>query len=279
MAYFFWTINRRISALSWTFKWSYAFEIVRGVKTFAALSILAALFAQPEIVIMSFILGETEVGFYSAALKLVGFWLFLSTIYMSNVYPVLSRSYHKGDDKVQVIQDKSIAYLLALSLPLTAGILTAAEPIVNLFFGPGFENSVLLIRILCFDIPPAFVGAVLWRVLAAQGKQDSVLIVLVITVLIRLGGGSFLISMYGGVGAAAITTGSILINSLLLAYFVRRGGLETRIIKSGWRFALASLGMGMAIWGLSPFAPLWALIIAAGTIYALLVWLMRGFFC
>lgn len=277
MLCFFFFTSRYITALRWEFELSFARKLVWEMRTFAALSMLAALFAQPEVIIISLVQNEDQVGYYSAAMKLVGFWYLISQMYMANVYPILSRSYHLADQKFQIIQDKSIKYLLALSLPLTAGMIAAAEPIIKLFYGSGFEAAVLPLQILAFNIPLAYVSAVLWRVLAARNEQDSVLRVRVITLFTRLGGGYLLVSWLGALGAAISTPANLFLNTLLLAFYTKRGGTQLHLLRLGWRFALAASGMGILTWGLGHHLLLWAVVPVAGAIYLILILLLKAF--
>jgi O-antigen/teichoic acid export membrane protein len=277
MIAYFYFISRYITRLHWEFEFSFARQMLREIKTFAALSILGALFAQPEIIILSLLASEAQVGYYSAAFKVAGLWLFISQIYMTNVYPVLSRSFHLEDQKFQIIRDKSIKYLLAISLPLAVGIMVTAEPIVNLLYGPGFEVSVLPLQILAWNIPLAFVSAVLWRVLAARDQQDLVLWVRIITLVTRIGGGLLLIASLASLGAAISTTANLLLNTLLLGFYIKRDGSQLRFVSLGWRFGLAALGMGILTWAFSHQLRLWTLVPLAGVIYTGLVFLLRAF--
>jgi O-antigen/teichoic acid export membrane protein len=277
MVCFFFFINRYIATLRWKFEFSFARKLVWEMRTFAALSILAALFAQPEVILLSLAQDEDQVGYYGAAIKLVGFWYFVSQMYMANVYPVLSRFYHLDGRKFQIIQDKSLKYLLAISLPLTAGIIAAAEPIIELFYGPGFESAVRPLQILAWNIPLAYVSAVLWRALAARNRQDSVLWVRIITLFTRLGGGYLLILWWGAVGAAIAAAANLLLNMLLLVFYIKREKIQLHFFRLGWRFTLAALGMGIVTWLLQHQLSLWALVPLAGAIYAILVLVLRGF--
>ncbi len=272
----FFFINRYIVRLHWEFDLVSAGKLVWEMRTFAALSILSALFTQPEVIMLSFVEDEEQIGYFSAAFKLVGFWYLISQMYMSNVYPILSRSYHLAEQKFQFIQDKSIKYLLAISLPLTVGLVAAAEPIVKLAYGPGFESAVLLLQILAWSIPSAFVSAVLWRVLAARNRQNSVLWVRIVTLITRLVGGYLLIWRLGVIGAAISASANLLLNTLLMAMYIRRDGIHLRFFHLGWRFALASLIMGAVTWALRDQLALWALVPLAGAVYVLLVVLLRG---
>jgi O-antigen/teichoic acid export membrane protein len=273
----FFFINRYIAPLHWEFEFSFALKLIREIKTFAALSILGGLLSQPEIIILSLVASEAQVGFYSAALKVIGIWQFLPQIYMTNVYPVLSRSFHLGDDKFEVIQDKSIKYLLAISLPLAVGIAATARPIVKLLYGPGFAASVLPLQIMAWAIPINFLSAVLWRALAARNRQRSVLWAQITTIFTRLGGGFALSASLASLGASISTVANLLLNSLLLAYYIGRGGGRVRFFRLGWRFILAALAMGVLTFLFSGQLQLWFLVPLAGAIYAVLVFLLRAF--
>lgn len=274
---FYFFISRYIARFRWEFHLAFARKLVWEMRVFAALSLLSALFAQPEVIILSLVSDEEQIGYYSAANKLVGFWYLVSQMYMANVYPVLSRSYYLAEEKFQIIQDKSIKYLLALSLPLTAGIVGAAAPATRLFYGPGFEAAVLPLQIMALNIPLAYVSAVLWRVLAARNRQDRVLWVRIVTLITRLGGGYLLAVWWGVLGAAISVPLNLLLNTLLLALYVRRSGIQIHFVALGWRFALAAAAMGVVAWVLGPQLNLWLLVLIAAAVYAGLVLLLKGF--
>jgi O-antigen/teichoic acid export membrane protein len=270
-------ISRYIARFRWEFQFSFARKLVWEMRVFAALSLLSALFAQPEVIILSIVSSEEEIGYYSAAYKLVGFWYLLSSIYMTNVYPVLSRSYRLAEETFQILQDKSIKYLLAISLPLTAGIVGAAAPAIRLFYGPGFEAAVLPLQIMTLNIPLAYVSAVQWRVLAARDRQDAVLWVRIVTLVTRLAGGYLMMRWWGALGAAISVPANLLLNTLLLAVHIRRSGVQQHFLALGWRFALAATVMGVLVWALGPRLNLWLLVPIAVAVYAGLVLLLKGF--
>lgn len=274
---YFYLINRYIAPLRWVFQIRSALKLAWEMRTFTALSLLASLFVKPEVIILSLFYDEAQVGYYSAAIRLVSFWYFVSQMYMTNVYPVLSRSYHLDDQSFQVIMDKSIKYLLAISLPLAAGIVAAAGPIIELLYGPGFETAAPLLQILAWNIPLAFVSAVLWRALAARDRQNAVLSAQVVTLFTRLGGGVLLISWLSSLGAAIIAPVNLLLNTLLLGLATRREGIRPRFVQIGWRFALAATAMGGLTWVLGPQFHLGIVVIVAAIAYAALIVLLRAF--
>ena len=61
--WYFLLINRYIMRVRWEFELATARALIRELKTFTALSVLGALFARPEIIILSIVAGPEEVGY------------------------------------------------------------------------------------------------------------------------------------------------------------------------------------------------------------------------
>ncbi len=277
VAVYFYLINRFIAPLSWRFGLTNCIRLLGEIKSFAALSVLGALFTRPEVILLSFLRDEVEVGLYIAALKVVNLCYFLPGVYMTNVFPVLSRSYHESAQKFRFIQDTSIKYLLVVSLPLTVGTVVVAEPIIDLLYGPGFETSVLLLQILMWSLPIQAMTAVLWRVLAARNQQSLDLRARAVGIIVRLGGGYLLISSLASLGASMSVLAGLLVNGLLLVHYVNREGARLQFSRLGWRCALAAMGMGVVAWTLAYKLQLWAVVPLAVAVYAALAVVFRVF--
>jgi O-antigen/teichoic acid export membrane protein len=270
-------IHRYISPLHWEFRFSAALSLVREMKTFAVLSIFSGLFSRPEVIILSLVASAAQVGFYSAALKVVSLWQFIPGIFLTNVFPVLARSYYQADQKAQNIQNKSLKYLLAICLPLTVGTFVTAESIVSLLYGPGFEPAVMALRLLALNIPLAVLWAVLWRVLVARDQQAVVVRAMIIVTLVELAIGYLLISWLGALGAAITAPLVSLLYALILGFYVKQDGAGLPLVHLSWRFGLAALGMGAITWLFGRELELWLLVPAAAACYIALVIALKAF--
>jgi O-antigen/teichoic acid export membrane protein len=276
ICYFFF-LNRYILRLHWDFHWSSSVLLARKIKMFALSSILGGLFARPEVIMLTFLRGETQTGYYTAALKLVDLCYLLPDTFMTNIFPALSRSYHHLREKAQLIQEKSIKYLLALSLPLAAAMTVAAEPIIQLMYGPSFHESVLVLRILAWNLPIYCLNGLLWRVLVARGEQSANVRVQVITAVTRLASGYALISGFGILGAAATSVANLLLHNHLLSLYIKRDGTCLRPVLLGWRFAVIALSTGVFMYALIGQIDLWILAPIAAVGYLLLTCLFKAF--
>ena len=277
-AIYFVLITRLISTLPWrTFEWRTARRLLGEIKSFAGSSALAALLSRPEIIVLSLLVSTREVGYYSAAVRVAEVWTFVPQVFMNNIYPLLSRSFHLGDGRFYAIQRRAMRAVMAYTLPLTGGLLAAAPQIVPALFGDAFEPAVGMLRVLGVNITFYALTSIFWRSLAARDRQDVVLKVQLLMIGCRIGGCAALVAALGTIGAAYAASASSAISFLLLAAATRRTGVATPSPLVAWRFALAAGAMAAAIVLLAPLVALWVLIALAALVYAGGVVLLRAF--
>lgn len=273
----FYFIHRYLSPLKWEFRLASLPALFREIITFTGLSTVASLFSRPEVIIITFVSTTSQIGIYSSALRVVSLWDYIPQVFMTNVFPVLARLYHVESKVTHVIQDNAVKYLLALSLPLAAGIMVIADQIVSLLYGPGFASAVTPLRILAFNIPLVSLWAVLWRVLVARNQQRTLLRVMLVITGSELVGGVLLIKGLGSLGASISTSVSSLFYVLLLGICLRRSGGYIPFWDLSWRFCLAAIVMGCVTWACRSFLHLWLLVPLAALTYLVLVLLLRAF--
>jgi O-antigen/teichoic acid export membrane protein len=211
--------------------------------------------------------NDAQIGFYSAALRMVDLWSVIPETYMRSVFPVLSHAYIIDRVRCQVILERSIKYLLAVSLPLMCGIFVAARPLVHLLYGSGFEPSVSVLRVMVFCIPVSYLFELLWRVLAARDEQHLMLRAQVIMACVRLTGGYLLIGWLASFGAALSAATALTGHILLLAWYARQDGTQLHMWRLAWRPSVAALVTGAVAATFINRMDLWLVALAAGVFY------------
>ena len=269
-------ITRLISRLRWRFSSSLARRIVVDIKPFAGSSLLGALFARPEIILLSLMSTPQEVGYYSAAVRISEIFLFIPVVFMNNVYPLLTRAFQAGQERFREVQFKAIVYTMAYCLPITAGTCVLAGPIIHAFFGSKFEPSVVELQLLSFNLLLYTLMGMLWRSVSARNRQDVVLRVQLIITAVRLISGVALIVPLASLGAAISATASSGLHVMLLEAAQRRGGAPARIIKASWRLAIAAGAMAALSWLLIQWVTIWVVVPVAAVAYAAGVLALRA---
>jgi O-antigen/teichoic acid export membrane protein len=270
-------ITRSIARLRLRIEWRLLRRLASEIKSFSGSAALAALFQRPELIILSLISSARDVGYYSAAVRLSEIWLFVPQVFMNNVYPALTRAFGAGEERFQEVQAKAVRYTLAYALPLSAGMVALASPLIGTLFGARFHTSIVELQLLAINVTLFSLMGLLWRAVSARGRQDTVLRVQLAIIVVRLSSGVGAIVPLASLGAAIAGTASTGLHVALLERVVRRAGAPARLIAGAWRFAVAAAAMGVASWLLSQVLPLWAVVPVAAVLYGTAVAALRAF--
>lgn len=270
-------MKRYVHKAVWEFDFRFLSNMLRELKYFAGTTGLNMLFSQSEVIILSLIAGETQVGFYSASLKLVTIWTMVPTSYATAVFPVLSATYQESREKAIDLQNRSLKFLLALAIPLAVGIFITAEVVINLFYGPNFNESIATLRILAWYLPLAFCNMVLYRMLYVRGEQHIVFRIQFVSEIFQVLLAVLLIPTKGSNGAAWALIGGNLGYAILSAYYIQRDKSPLPLFKLTWRFILGSIVMGLFAWVFYTRINLILLVLIAALIYTGVLLLVRAF--
>lgn len=121
-------------------------------------------------ILLGLIIGGSELGWFSAALRLVIALHAFVWLYFYNLFPSISRTTTTGLSELQ----KIIAHSLKLSpIVLLIGVLGVlfAQPAVSLFFGKEFQQAGEAFKILIWVIPIAWMSGHYRYALIGYDKQ------------------------------------------------------------------------------------------------------------
>jgi O-antigen/teichoic acid export membrane protein len=193
-----------------------------------------------------------EVGFYTLATKLpLMIMMIVPSVFGAVLLPAIAEQFGKGDmEKVKTIYLTSIRYLMIMALPLAAGGIVLAGPIVGLLYGADYVPVIILMQILFipFVTRPLTQGAIL----TIQGINQPYFIfkVGVFLVCLNIGLNLWLIPRYGVLGAAIATSVPQLVSlPFYIRYIRNKIGASWPLIDT-IKIALASAIMGLALFGL-----------------------------
>ncbi len=206
----------------------------------AALPIgLAGLFAtilfRVDITMLAWYESETQVGFYGAAYRLFESTLFISWSIGAAVYPVLSRLSEKSQDAVARVFEGSLKLGLACTLPLAAGAVLLAHPLMVLLYGESFGNGSLALALLgpaIFLYPISYVAG---YVLVSQDQQSKLTWIYAVVAIENISLNLVLIPAFSLDGAAAGTSISSVLTSAAMLFFALRvsGGVDAGRVVTG----------------------------------------------
>ncbi|GAB3886494.1 MOP flippase family protein [Spirosoma agri] len=172
--------------------------------------------ANSDNILVGGMLGVKPLGYYTLASQLAVFPIArLSPIVLQVAYPILAR--FKGDTNELKKSYLTILDLLSyVNLPLLAGLFVTADSVVPLFYGPGWEPTIVLIRIFVFVSIFTFLSNPLFTLAFSKGKPKLLFYLNIATLFIKIPLVYVLAQYWGVIGIASAfliaTLSNLLIN-------------------------------------------------------------------
>lgn len=153
---------------------------------------------------IGFLCSETEVGYYSYAMKIVNIIISIITAISGILLPRLSFYYENFDfDKYNSLVNKTLKALLTLSIPSMIGIIMVSDTLIPVLFGEAFQPSIVTLNILACRIIFIAVGNLFGtQILMTLKLEHKILISTVVGALTNIILNIILIKLIGYNGAA-----------------------------------------------------------------------------
>lgn len=198
-------------------------EVINKSWPLAITIVLNLLYLKTDTLILSFIKSPEEVGLYGAAYRIIDVLTTLPFMFAGIILPILTSSwFEEKKDYFNTVLQKSFDLMAIFSIPIIAGTLVLAGPLIVLVAGKDFLNSGLILKILIFALAAIFLGCMFAHAVIAINKQKKMIsayiFVSVSSIILYL----IFIPRFSYYGAAAITIYSELVIAFFSAYTVWR---------------------------------------------------------
>jgi O-antigen/teichoic acid export membrane protein len=250
-------------------------QVLTMVAPFMAISVTTILEWQLDTLLLSVFKGEREIGWYSAALTIfVTLWL-IPQAYRAAIFPEMARL-QADAPSLERLYARSMELLLALALPIAAGLSLTADRLVPFLYKGDFGPSVPVLQVLSWVLVPLFLNVPGVRVLLVKERQDVLARYVTASLVVNAAANLLLIPNWGIMGATAaraLSTGTFYVLHLIaLRPYVPGFSLA----RAAARPALATAGMALAVWLAGGMHVLAVVAIGAvvyvGLAYALRIW-------
>jgi len=167
---------------------------------------------------LSIMKGDAVVGWYNAAYYLVQGFKPLQQMVMSALFPIMAFSYVSSKDALKRIFEKSFKFLFIIGLPMAVSITLLADKFIFLIYGPDFQNSIIALQILSWDVLLVFLYGCISFLLVSINRQHQMALFAGCTAVINIIMNLLLIPTYSYIGSAFATI--IAESFLLVAYLL-----------------------------------------------------------
>jgi O-antigen/teichoic acid export membrane protein len=243
-AYFLWLFIKTYGNVGVMFSFRGLRSILRPAFTMGAAHGLAIASYNLDSILLGFLKGSTEVGWYNAAYRPVTAILAMPVTYFIGLFPILSRSYTENGDRFHEMVIRSLRLVAVFAVPVGVAGTFLAEPIINFLFGPLYKNSVPALQILSWSAVLVMLRGTYRQSLNAAGKQHLDLRCAGTAIAVNLGLNLLLIPRFGIIGAATSTLIAEMIWLTLASYFSYRHVVPMTLFSPLLQPVIAAVAMG-----------------------------------
>jgi O-antigen/teichoic acid export membrane protein len=245
---------------------------------FALAGLFVKIYSYLDSVLLSKMVGDAAVGFWSVAYKLTYSFQFIPMAVAAAMFPAMSAYFCSDRSRLKQTFERATFYLALLAVPISFGVFSLAKPIVLALYGPDYLSSVLPLQVAVFTAIFIFLNYPVGSLLNACDRQMTNTLIMGASMGLNIVLNIILIPRFSFVGAAISTLVS---HSLL---YILGMIFANKIVAYGKGFIFGLLAkiilsaglMSAVIIFLNKFVLFWFLIPIGGAIYFTALYLLRG---
>ena len=181
----------------------FALGTLRSASTFLGIDSICAIAGNLNIILLSKLATEKEVGLYSAATQLMVPLLLVYTSMAQSIFPMMCRKIEPGYRSLKQIAENTMEVLMILALPTVAGLYFLGDRVIALLYqNHSFVQAFPALRIIASVVIFQVFTSVLGQALMASHREKINLRIVLIDGVVNLLVGWPLISLFGLLGAA-----------------------------------------------------------------------------
>jgi O-antigen/teichoic acid export membrane protein len=252
--------------------WSTQFKI--GLP-FLGIGTLATLEYQTDVVILSAVRSETDLGWYGAATTIIFALAIIPQAYRTAVYPLMVRYNEADESSLGRVFDLSFTYLGIAALPIAVGITLLSPQIIEFVYGPEFFGSIIPLAVLSWALVFMFLNVPNSRMMLVKDRQSWALRFLIGSLSINIILNLILNPFLGATGAAIARLSTVIVFFVPNYWYVVHNLHAHNLIESLGRAVLAAIIMGGLVWITRDFG-LWIAIFTGVVTYILALILLKA---
>ena len=208
-----------------------------------AYSLLTSMYTTFNVLYLGFVRDDTQVGYYTAAIKLYTVILGFYSAFTAVMLPQMSSLLSEGNDaSFKGLIDKSMNLLYTITLPFIALLLVLSPEVVTLLAGSEYVPSIQMSRIV---IPMLFVVGVAqviaFQILIPKGYDKVTLTASVIGAVIGVTSNVVLVKRFGAIG----TCWTVVITEVCVTLFYVLSAKSRQLLAIDWRALLLQLACSL----------------------------------
>lgn len=270
-------VKKNISDFSLKLNFLWQKKILQKSLPFALTIVFISIYYHIDSVMLGLLKNNQQVGWYTAAYKIIFLFIALKELVCRNLYPNLSQYFHQNlKNNLKLVISKFEKLGIFFAFPLSLGTTILAPKIINFLYGKEYLiNSTIALRILIWAIAIIYLNLLFPTFLLASNNEKKYMRIVIVGATMNVILNIILIPSYQLAGAAVATVLTELF-IFINAYSFSQKIIKINIFKYLPKVLLASTIMTISLIILYPLN-LFLLLLLGTSIYLLFIYLL-GYF-
>jgi len=230
-------IFRHFSPLRFTLDWTFAKNLARNARVFAATMACVTIYWKVDVSLLSKFGSMEDVGIYTAAYRFFMLSMVLVDSFVNSLFPMISNFFQESGEAFERACKKSLQILLVVTVPVALAFSLFAEPIILLVYKAKLAAAIPVLRWLIWALVPYAISQVFAYALVASNNQRYDFFVNAGSMVANIILNWFLIQRFGYLGAVYAALIAICIYVFLQLPYVL-----TLVLHFNWKTALIGAG-------------------------------------
>jgi O-antigen/teichoic acid export membrane protein len=222
--------------------------VIRSALPLGISAVMIQIYYSLDSIIIGILRTPQELGYYSAAYKIILFLLAIADTFGTVLLPTLSRiTAEKDPERLRQTLPEIVNLLLLIGVPLTLGVMILAQETLAFLFGTGYLPGAAAMKILAVTIFAVFGNLPFGVLLLALHREKKYTLAVTAGAAVNLVLNLILIPPFGIVGAAAATLASELLVWATYLFFLRKDMIRIPWLKIYSRLAIPAVLMSCTL--------------------------------
>jgi O-antigen/teichoic acid export membrane protein len=198
-------VGRRFSPVAVSLEGPHCRQMLSQSFYFALSELFWSVYFQIDIVMLSAMKGDAPTGLYKAAYVLVNAIGTAPMVFMTVLFPVLSRLYKESPDEFRHVYRKTLKLFNIVTVPMIVVLFLFARTIIDFLYSNRFAESGNILRVLLFALFFLFPTSLFSNLLASADRQKKIALVGGLGAALNIGLNLVLIPRWSYYGASVAT--------------------------------------------------------------------------
>lgn len=215
------TVYVRLGGQRLSFSWRLGREMLSRSKYYIIPGVMVMIFQHTDRVMIKLMMGETETGFYSAAITCTGISSFVFSAVIDSMRPMILEA--KAQNRELYEKRMMQLYCMVSSISLAQGIVITvfSKPLVHLLYGAEYAPAASILAVAIWQVAFSYYGSVRNVWILAEGKQKYLLAINVSGAMANVLLNLALIPLWGGVGAAVASLVTQFFTNVIIGFIFK----------------------------------------------------------